>query len=153
MFKQRTKVLSGREARRYGERERKKEQRMADVDRFWSLPPERRAQIIQDNERLRNIEKNGITLEELRKAEDEGYNRGVTVGIENTMRTCYASICLALHELHGFGRDRCAKVLNNVDEKITMSLTSEEAIREVYDQMGLEIVFKGMPGERVEVVE
>lgn len=151
MFK-RTKVLSGREARRYGERERKKEQRMADVDRFWSLPPERRAQIIQDNERLKNIEKNGITLEELKRAEDDGYKRGVNAGIEGTMRTCYAAICLALHELHGFGKERCAKVLNNVDEKITMSLTSEEAIQEVYDQIGLEIVFKGMPGERIEDV-
>lgn len=151
MFK-RTKVLSGREARRYGERERKKEQRMADVDRFWSLPPERRAQIIQDNERLKSIERNGITLEELKRAEDDGYQRGVQTGIEGTMRTCYAAICLALHELHGFGKERCAKVLNNVDEKITMSLTSEEAIQEVYDQIGLEIVFKGMPGERIEDV-
>lgn len=151
MFK-RTKVLSGREARRYGERERKREQRQADVDKFWSLPPERRAQIIQDNERLKNIEKNGITLEELKRAEDEGYQRGVQVGIESTMRTCYAAICLALHELHGFGKERCAKVLNSVDEKITMSLTSEEAIREVYDTMKLEIVFKGMPGERIEEV-
>lgn len=151
MFK-RTKVLSGREARRYGERERKREQRQADVDKFWALPPERRAQIIQDNERLKNIEKNGITLEELKRAEDEGYQRGVQTGIESTMRTCYAAICLALHELHGFGKERCAKVLNSVDEKITMSLTSEEAIREVYDTMKLEIVFKGLPGERIEEV-
>lgn len=151
MFK-RTKVLSGREARRYGERERKREQRQADVDKFWSLPPERRAQIIQDNERLKSIERNGITLDDLKRAEDEGYQRGVQTGIESTMRTCYAAICLALHELHGFGKERCARVLNSVDEKIVMSLTSEEAIREVYDQMGLEIVFKGLPGERIEEV-
>lgn len=151
MFK-RTKVLSGREARRYGERERKREQRQADVDRFWALSPERRAQIIEDNDRLKSIQKNGITLDDLKRAEDDGYQRGVQTGIESTMQTCYAAICLALHELHGFGKERCAKVLNSVDEKITMSLTSEETIREVYDTMGLEIVFKGLPGERIEEV-
>lgn len=151
MFK-RTKVLSGREARRYGERERKREQRQADVDKFWSLSPERRAQIIQDNERLKNIEKNGITLEELKRAEDDGYDRGVKVGIENTMRTCYAAICLALHELHGFGAKRCKDVLNSVDEKVVMALTSEETIQEVYDQMGLEIRFRDIPGDRVQEV-
>ena len=34
-----------------------------------------------------------------------------------------------------------------MDERITMSLTSEESIREVWDEMGLEINFKAGPTE------
>lgn len=151
MFKK-TRVISGREARRIGERERRREQRQEDIARFWALTPEERAQRMRDQEDFRRISKNGITLEDVKKAEDEAYQRGLNAGIESTMRTCYAAICLALNELHGFGRERCSRVLNSVDEKIVMALTSEEAIREVYDRMGLEIQFKEMPGERVQEV-
>lgn len=148
-MKPRTRILSGREARRYGERERKREERQKNLDAWWALSPEERAQRIKDNAAFERINRNGITLDDVKKAEDESYQRGVNVGIENTMRTCYAAICLALHELHGFGKERCARVLNNVDERITMALTSEEAIREVYNEIGLTIEFRDMPGERI----
>jgi len=151
-MKPRTRILSGREARRYGERERKREERQKSMDAWWALSPEERAQRIKDNAAFERINRNGITLDDVKKAEDESYQRGVNVGIENTMRTCYAAICLALHELHGFGKERCAKVLNNVDERITMALTSEEAIREVYNEIGLTIEFRDMPGERIREV-
>ena len=49
--------------------------------------------------------------------------------------------CLTLHEMHGFGKDRCAKVLNDTYDRMTMALNSDEAIQEVYDTMGLEIRF------------
>ena len=148
-MKPRTRILSGREARRYGERERKREERQKNLDAWWALSPEERAQRMKDNAAFERINRNGITLDDVKAAEDESYRRGVNVGIENTMRTCYAAICLALHELHGFGKERCARVLNNVDERIVMALTSEDAIREVYDTIGLEIEFKEMPGERI----
>lgn len=144
-----TRILSGREARRYGERERQREERQKNLDAWWALSPEERAQRMKDNADFERINRNGITLDDVKRAEDESYQRGVNVGIENTMRTCYAAICLALHELHGFGKERCARVLNNVDERITMALTSEEAIREVYDEIGLTIEFRDMPGERI----
>lgn len=150
-FRQRTRVLSGREARRYGERERDREQRMADVERFWQLPPEVRAQRMADNAAFQRIQKNGITLEDVKRAEEKSYAQGVQAGIENTMKTCYAAICLALNELHGFGTKRCKDVLNAVDEKVVMALTSDEAIQEVYDRMGLVIRFNAGPlEERVE---
>lgn len=150
-FRQQTRVLSGREARRYGEREQKREERQRQIDAFWALPPEVRAQRMADNEAFQRIQKNGITLEDLKTAEDQGYARGVQVGIENTMKTCYAAICLALNELHGFGTKRCREVLNAVDQRITMTLTGEDAIDEVYERMGLQINFKAGPlDERIE---
>lgn len=140
-FKRATK--SSRELRRMAQREQGREQRQAALDAFWALSPEERARRMRDNEAFQRISKNGITLEDMKRAEDESYQRGVNVGIENTMKTCYAAICLALNELHGFGTKRCKDVLNAVDEKVTMALTSQEAIQEVYDRMGLEIKFKG----------
>ena len=153
-FRQKTRVLSGREARRYGERERDRAQRMADVERFWQLPPEERAQRIADNAMFQRIQKNGITLEDVKRAEEKSYAQGVQAGIENTMKTCYAAICLALNELHGFGTKRCKDVLNAVDDKVVMALTSDEAIQEVFDRMGLVIRFNAGPlEERVEEKE
>lgn len=150
-FRQKTRVLSGREARRYGERERDREQRLADVERFWQLPPEERAQRMADNAAFQRIQKNGITLEDVKRAEEKSYAQGVQAGIENTMKTCYAAICLALNELHGFGTKRCKDVLNAVDEKVVMALTSDEAVDEVYRRMGLVIRFDAGPlEERVE---
>ena len=150
-FRQKTRVLSGREARRYGERERDRAERMADVERFWQLPPEVRAQRMADNAAFQRIQKNGITLEDVKRAEEKSYAQGVQAGIENTMKTCYAAICLALNELHGFGTKRCKDVLNAVDEKVVMALTSDEAVDEVYRRMGLVIRFDAGPlEERVE---
>lgn len=153
-FKQKTRVLSGREARRYGEREREREQRRADAERFWQLTPEERAQRMADNEAFQRIQKNGITLEDVKRAEERSYAQGMQAGIENTMKTCYAAICLALNELHGFGTKRCKDVLNAVDEKVCMTLVSDDAIQEVFDRMKLVIRFNAGPlEERVEEVE
>lgn len=153
-FKQKTRVLSGREARRYGERERNREQRQADIDRFWALSKEERAQRMADNEMFQRISRNGITLDDVKMAEDQAYRRGVQVGIENSMKTCYAAICLALNELHGFGSKRCRDVLNAVDEKATMALSSEDVIDEVFRRMKLKLNFGAELWEdRVEEVE
>ena len=153
-FRPKTRVLSGREARRYGERERDRAERMADVERFWQLPPEVRAQRMADNAAFQRIQKNGITLEDVKRAEEKSYAQGVQAGIENTMKTCYAAICLALNELHGFGTKRCKDVLNAVDEKVVMALTSDEAVDEVYRRMGLVIRFNAGPlEERVEEMD
>lgn len=146
-------AMSSREMRRMGERERNREQRQKAVDAFWALPPEERQRRMEDSEAFRRINRNGITLEDLKLAEERAYSDGVRAGIDSTTRTAFAAICLALHELHGFGKVRCARVLNAVDEKIVMTLTSEDAIREVYDTMKLKIEFReDMPGERVQEV-
>ena len=146
-----TRIISGREARRLGKREATREQRQRDIDRFWALSPEERAQRIADNEAFQRIYKNGITLEDMKQAEDEAYKNGVRNGIESTMKTCYAAICLAMHELHGFGKKRCARVLNRVDETILLTLTSQDAIDEVYKTIKLKIDFREqIPGERVQ---
>ena len=148
-FKRNT--LTSREIRRMGEREQKKEQRQAQIDAFWALSPEERKRKMEDSEAFRRINKNGITVEDLKWAEDQGRNDGYKLGKEETLMICYASFVMAMHELLGFDAEKCLEVINLADEKLTYTLTSEEAIREVYDSMGLELNFAdAMPGERMQ---
>lgn len=133
---------SNRELRRIAEREQGREKRKQAIDAFWKLSPEERAQRIADNEAFQRIEKNGITIEDMHKAEEDAYSKGVKDGKDETVRTCFAAICLTLHEMYGFGKERCSKVLNDVYDKLCFALNSQEAIQEVYDTMGLEISFK-----------
>ena len=79
----------------------------------------------------------------MHKAEEDAYSKGLKDGKDGTVKTCFAAICLALHELHGFGKERCSRVLNDVYDKLQFTLTSQEAIQEVYDTVGLEISFAG----------
>lgn len=135
-------VKSGREIRRMAEREQTRQQRQSAIDAFWRLTPEERAQRMKDNEAFQRISRNGITLEDMHTAEDEAYKKGVNDGKDATMKTCFAAICLALNELHGFGKERCSRVLNATYDKMLFALTSQEAIDEVYDRIGLKISFK-----------
>lgn len=146
-FRQNT--MTNRELRRMAERNVRKEQRQKSVAAFWALPPEERAQIMRDNEAFQRISRNGITLEDMHRAETEAYAKGIQEGKDATVRTCFAAICLTLHEMHGFGKDRCAKVLNDVYDRLCYALNSQEAIDEVYSTMGLEITFSGDATEDV----
>ena len=142
---------TSRELRRMAEREAGRQARQKSIDAFWALTPEERAQRMADNEAFQRINRNGITIEDLKKAEDQGRSDGYRVGKEETLIICYASFILAMHELHGFDADQCREVLNLADEKVTYTLTSAEAIREVYEEMGLALNFsEEMPGERVQ---
>ena len=132
---------SSREIRRMAEREQTREKRQQAIDAFWKLSPEERAQRMADNEAFQRISKNGITIEDMHKAEEDAYSKGVKDGKDGAVKTCFAAICLTLHELHGFGKERCAKVLNDVYDKLQFTLTSQEAIQEVYDTIGLQIRF------------
>lgn len=141
---------SSRELRRIAEREQNRQQRQQAVDAFWKLTPEERQRRIADQEAFKRIQKNGITLEDLKNAETQGQQDGYMAGKTETLKLCYAAICLALNELHGFGMKRCKEVLNAVDEKVVYALNSEEEIQAVMDKIGLEISFKdAFPGERV----
>lgn len=134
---------STRELRRIAEREQGRQQRQQAIEAFWRLSPEERAQRIADNEAFKRISRNGITIEDMHKAEEDAYAKGLNDGKDATVRTCFAAICLAMHELHGFGKRRCSRVLNTVYDKLMFALTSQEAIQEVYDTIGLQITFNG----------
>lgn len=59
--------------------------------------------------------KNGITPEDLQANYDKGWADGFSKAGEPVIQACYAAVCLALNDLHGFGQKRCADVLNAID--------------------------------------
>ena len=97
------------------------------------------------------LQRNGITVEDLKANYDKGWQEGFKEAADPVIRGCYGAICLALNDLHGFGQKRCAAILNAVDEHLTYTLSSVEAIDEVYKRIGLKIEFKE-PFDRVREV-
>lgn len=93
--------------------------------------------------------KNGITIKDLEDNFNKGYEAGFAVASGPVIKTCYAAVCLALNELHGFGMKRCRDVLNLVDTKILYSLTSMEIVEEVWEKIGLQLDFGEVVGDRI----
>jgi hypothetical protein len=93
-------------------------------------------------EKLASLIQNGITLEDLKDEWHRGFTAGFEQGTPGTFKTCYAAVVLALHELHGFGQERCYAVLRRMDELILDYFTSQEIIDDVYKKIGLEMNFK-----------
>lgn len=91
---------------------------------------------------VKRILKNGITPKDLQDNYDKGWKAGFKEASEPVIKGCFAAICLALNDLHGFGKKRCYDVLNAVDNHMAMTLTSMEAIEAVYEKMGLRIDFR-----------
>ena len=106
----------------------------------------------QRKKKLEEIERNGITMDHLRQNYEKGFKEGYDKASEPVVKGCYAAVCLAMNELHGFGRRRCLKLLNALDHHITMSLTTTELIDAVWDRMKLKIDFKE-PFERIQEVD
>ena len=100
-------------------------------------------------QRMDALVKNGITIKDLEENYNKGYEAGFAVASGPVIKTCYAAVCLALNELHGFGMKRCKDVLNLVDEKILFSLTSMETIEEVWQKIGLQIDFNEVVSDRI----
>lgn len=99
--------------------------------------------------KMDELQRNGITLADLQANYDKGFHDGFKKAAEPIVRGCYAGVCLALNDLYGFGHKRCLDVLNAMDQHITMTLSSVEAIDEVWNRMGLKLDFKD-PFERIQ---
>jgi hypothetical protein len=104
---------------------------------------------------IREMSKNGITPDQYdawgEKQYEKGWHEGFTAAGEEITKCIYATACLTLKELYGFGAGRCLKFLQLLDEKFLTSLHSSEEIDEVYKQLGLTIDFHE-PLERVKEV-
>lgn len=111
------------------------------------------ARIVKRDQAMRaakaRLERNGITMEDVDKAGRDGYMQGYDAAACDTVQACYAAICLALKEKHGFGKKRCAEVLRAVDDIIIYRLTGRELVQQVWDEIGLKLDFNA-PMDRVE---
>lgn len=90
-------------------------------------------------QKMAALVKNGITPEYVDKECAKHFDAGYRKGAEHTLKMVYAAVCLAANDRFGFGRRRCRDLLLAIDNHVLMSLTSEEAMDEVYERMGLRI--------------
>ena len=153
-FKTQQRVLTGRDARRWQERERKAEEGRQRLEAFRRLTPLQRAEYMETSEAVARIQRNGITLQDLERNFDKGVKQGYEKGAEHSLKACYAAVCLTLKKLYGFGGKRCMNVLQAMDEHILYALTDEELIDKVFEDMKLEIRFsETFPEDRITEVE
>lgn len=89
------------------------------------------------DQKLAALVKNGITQKDL----DSAYEDGRTAGINGTYQICFAAVCLALNDIHGFGGKRCHRVLEKMQRYIVDCFTSADAVQAVYKRMGLKLDF------------
>lgn len=147
-------TMTAREMRRIGQRERNKEERRKQAQAFWAMSPEERAQQVELSRRLEAMQKNGITVDDVRRAEREGQQDGYKHGIDDALHTCYAAIALTACEDFGFDKEKCIEFLRGVDDRIVGSLSAEEAVQEALDSVGISITFSSpFPEERVAEVD
>lgn len=88
-------------------------------------------------QRIAALLKNGITPEDLQKSFDEGVQQGITM----SYKTSVAAACLALIDLYDFDGDKCHDVVVKMQEHTISTLTSLDAIQEVYKRVGLTLDF------------
>lgn len=100
-------------------------------------------------QKVKALLKNGITPEDLEEEYKKGFDAGFRAAAPATFKSIYAAVCMALHDLHGFGHDRCAKVLMAVDDHVANTLTSVELIEEAWKKTGLYLNFEE-PFDRIE---
>ena len=93
------------------------------------------------DQRMNAMCKNGISQKDLQEAYDKGYNEGVKRASDYCMKDAYAAFLLAAHEVFGFGRERCKRLLYAADDRVVNSLASDEAIDEVFKTVGVTIDF------------
>ena len=103
-------------------------------------------------QKMEALFKNGITADDLKHEYNRGFSDGFHEASPATFKTIYAAICLALNDKYGFGKKRCIDALNVIDQYVINSLTSAEAIEEVYKRIGIQIDFKE-PFDRITELE
>lgn len=82
-----------------------------------------------------------VTQADVDRAYKKGQKEGVKAGVYMTYKMLFAAFSLSLHDLYGFGADRCLRALNLAREKATYALTTQELMEEAYASMKLEFNF------------
>ena len=90
---------------------------------------------------LAGLTQNGITPKDLEQEYHRGFQAGLQAVSLPMIKTCYAAICLALHDEFGFGEDECFRALARVDERLLWTLENQELVDEVLEKTGLTIQF------------
>lgn len=72
-------------------------------------------------------------------AYNEGYKAGVEESGQKIIHRYYTATIMALHELFGFGQERCLRTLRKIDECIIKHLTDDELVEATKKMVGIDI--------------
>ena len=100
-------------------------------------------------QRMAGLVQNGITPKDLEEEFQRGREIGFKEAAEPIIKSCYAGICIALHDEFGFGESRCFRAIKAVDEKIIWVLNHQELVEETLEKTGLTLQLDE-PFERVQ---
>lgn len=120
------------------ERAQERRDRRAALD----VPEWKKRQIAARAATVERLSQQGISPRDLKKEYDRGFDEGFMAAAEPITKGCYAAVCLALKELHGFGHKRCLEVLRHIDDQLVYTMDGQELADKVLDEMGLEIHFR-----------
>lgn len=107
---------------------------------------------LSEERKLEKLFQNGITAKDLEEEFHNGFNQGYALARDNSMKMCYAAVCLALKE-RGFDQDQILNLLLLMDSKVLFALDNEELIDQVLDETGLELHFSNVLENRVQKKE
>ena len=79
----------------------------------------------------------------------EGVKAGFDEGVRNCIKSCYASMILALIEEFGFDHDQCYKAIVAADSHVLYCIEHQEIAQEIFEKVGLLLNFDD-PFERIE---
>jgi len=93
-------------------------------------------------QKLAQLYKNGITTQDLEREYKNGWDAGFQAGVTGSMRTLFAAVALALkRDKVRFGWRRIKRILNAADQITIEHLTSQEALDQVWEEVGLQLRF------------
>lgn len=85
------------------------------------------------------IQRNGITLEDLKANFKLGYEKGKNDGLEWAYDAAYGSIMLALHREFGFGRDRLTRLAMATAQIQLDCMTNDDAFRALLAEADIDL--------------
>lgn len=95
--------------------------------------------LAQRLERAKQMARNGITEEDLKKAYDDGYHASRKELTRFAMQMFYSAAALALHRLHGFGEKRIYRVLDAIQQTMVEEITTCDILARCKRETGVEI--------------
>lgn len=101
------------------------------------------------NAKKAQLERNGITADDLKRAYEQGKNESITQMSEFAMKMIYCGFALALKREFKFGPERVLRTLRAADQIILEELTTEDIIDRVSKELGIEMRFNGEKGDEL----
>lgn len=88
----------------------------------------------------RGWNQNGISLADVKAEFDRGYAAARRDITSFTMRMFYGALGIALHDLYGFGQERCARVFERVNQVMVEEICTEDITERLRREVGIDLV-------------